>query len=109
MPCELVGAISAKLWSRPATACTIPASEDGTVTADSGARSVIPAVAYSPSATPNALCACATVPSAATKWLFDGVFTTEKPAFRRNCCTAVTDACVGANCWRICWGVRKWR
>ena len=78
LPWLLFGDMSAKLWSRPATPCTTSASSDGTDTADSGARSVSPCTAYSPSLVAKADSAWATVPSAATKWLLLGVFDDRK-------------------------------
>ncbi len=66
LPWVLVGASSAKLWSRPATPCTTSDRSEGTDTADSGARRVWPSTAYSPSLVAKADSAWATVPSAET-------------------------------------------
>src|SRR5437764_3251680 len=63
----------ADVWSRPTTDSTTPARLAGTLMSVLGARSVSPFTAYSPKLTPNAACACATVPSAATYRPLDGV------------------------------------
>jgi len=54
------------LSSRPTTPETMPDSESGIVTSDSGERTVSPPTLYSPNVVPNAASACATVPSAET-------------------------------------------
>ncbi len=54
------------LSSRPRTPATTPDSEDGTVRFADGERTVSPFTRYLPKLTPNAVAACARVPSTDT-------------------------------------------